>query len=55
MRGLGLLGMEERTRRLGGHLKITSDPGRGTLVRAALPVAELDARNDHETNSHLAG
>jgi signal transduction histidine kinase len=55
MRGLGLLGMEERTRRLGGYLKISSDPGRGTLVRAALPVAELDARTGNETNSHLAG
>ncbi len=55
MRGLGLLGMEERIRRLGGRLKITSEPGRGTLVRAALPVAELDARNGHEANSYIAG
>jgi signal transduction histidine kinase len=55
LRGLGLLGMEERVRRLGGRLKISSEPGRGTLVQAALPVAELDQRNQHETNSHLAG
>jgi signal transduction histidine kinase len=55
MRGLGLLGMEERIRRLGGGLKITSEPGRGTLVRAALPLAELDTRNGHEANSYLAG
>jgi signal transduction histidine kinase len=54
-RGLGLLGMEERVRRLGGRLKITSDPGRGTLVQAALPVAELDGRNGHEPHSHIAG
>ena len=55
MRGLGLLGMEERIRRLGGHLKISSEPGRGTLVRAVLPVAELSPRNGHEANSYLAG
>jgi len=55
MRGLGLLGMEERIRRLGGGLKISSEPGRGTLVRASLPVAELDGRNGHEANSYLAG
>ncbi len=55
LRGLGLLGMEERVRRLGGDLRITSKPGRGTLVRAALPVAELDQRNQHEAHSYLAG
>jgi signal transduction histidine kinase len=53
MRGLGLLGMEERVRRLGGRLKISSQPGRGTMVHAGLPVAELDQRNGHETNSYL--
>jgi signal transduction histidine kinase len=55
LRGLGLLGMEERVRRLGGRLKIVSKPGRGTLVHAALPVAELDQRNGHEAHSYLAG
>jgi signal transduction histidine kinase len=55
MRGLGLLGMEERVRRLGGRLKITSEPGRGTLVHAVLPVAELYQRNGHEGNSYLVG
>jgi len=55
MRGLGLLGMEERVRRLGGRLKISSEPGRGTMVHAGLPVAELDQRNGHETNSYLVG
>jgi signal transduction histidine kinase len=55
MRGLGLLGMEERVRRLGGRLKISSEPGRGTLVQAALPVAELDLRKGHEADSHLVG
>jgi signal transduction histidine kinase len=55
LRGLGLLGMEERVRRLGGRLKISSEPGRGTMVHAGLPVAELDQRNGHETNSYLVG
>lgn len=57
LRGLGILGMEERVRRLGGRLKISSQPGRGTVVSAALPVAELEQRNGnaHEANSHLVG
>jgi len=55
LRGLGLLGMEERVRRLGGRLKITSEPGRGTLVHAALPAAELDPRSGHEADSYLVG
>jgi signal transduction histidine kinase len=54
-RGLGLLGMEERVRRLGGRLKINSEPGRGTLIDAVLPVVELDQRNGHEADPHLVG
>jgi signal transduction histidine kinase len=41
VRGLGLLGMEERVRRLGGHLRLESQPGRGTRVSAELPLLEL--------------
>ena len=37
-RGLGILGMEERVRRLGGTFAIDSDPGHGTTVRAELPL-----------------
>lgn len=37
-RGLGILGMEERVRRLGGTLAIDSHPGQGTTVRAELPI-----------------
>ena len=38
-RGLGILGMEERIRQLGGTLAIQSTPGNGATVRATLPVA----------------
>jgi signal transduction histidine kinase len=37
-RGLGLLGMEERVGRLGGHLNVRSAPGNGTTVVAELPL-----------------
>ena len=37
-RGLGILGMEERVRRLGGWLSIESQPGKGSVVRARLPL-----------------
>ena len=36
-RGLGLLGMEERVRELGGTLRVSSAPGRGTSVEIHLP------------------
>jgi signal transduction histidine kinase len=49
VRGLGLLGMEERVRRLGGRLAIESNPGRGTAIVAELPVADAA---DNETNAH---
>jgi signal transduction histidine kinase len=55
MRGLGLLGMEERVRRLGGRLQISSEPGKGTLIQAALQVAALDQRNGNGANSNSAG
>ena len=38
-RGLGLLGMEERVKQLGGRLEIQSQPGKGTALRVTLPVA----------------
>jgi signal transduction histidine kinase len=47
VRGLGLLGMEERVRHLGGKFEIDSRPGRGTHLHIGLPLASLngDARN----------
>ena len=37
--GLGLLSMRERAELSGGHLFIQSAPGRGTVIRAAWPIA----------------
>ena len=48
-KGLGLLGMEERVRELGGSLRVSSSPGRGTSVEIRLPrpnTGELDEDSD---------
>jgi signal transduction histidine kinase len=37
-RGMGLLGMEERVRRLGGKITIQSAPGKSTTVKTELPI-----------------
>src|SRR5690606_28472216 len=37
--GLGLFGMQERAAYVGGRVEIRSRPGRGTTVRAEVPVA----------------
>ena len=37
-RGVGMLGIEERIRQLGGRLEVESAPGKGTTLRATLPV-----------------
>jgi two-component system sensor histidine kinase UhpB len=36
--GLGLFGMRERAEYVGGRVEVTSEPGRGTVVRAAVPA-----------------
>jgi len=37
-RGLGILGMQERVRRLGGTFEVNSRPGRGTIITFQLPL-----------------
>jgi signal transduction histidine kinase len=37
---LGLQGMRERMKRLGGTVKVESSPGEGTTIRAQVPLAE---------------
>jgi signal transduction histidine kinase len=49
--GLGLLGMEERVREIGGTLDIKSQPGRGTRISILLPVPE----EQHELSSVNSG
>ena len=44
-RGIGLLGMEERVKRLGGTITIDSQPAAGTTIRAELPLHA--AKNSH--------
>ena len=46
-RGLGLLGMEERVRHVGGRFVLDSERGRGAMLRAELPIAVLSESNGH--------
>jgi len=43
-RGLGLVGMEERVRRLGGEFEVQSEPGKGALVRVNCRLTRRVAR-----------
>ena len=36
--GIGIAGMQERVKQLGGTLEIQSEPGRGTVISVELPV-----------------
>lgn len=40
--GLGLAGMEERVRLLGGVLSVESHPGRGTTIEVSVPLPRSD-------------
>ena len=48
---MGLLGMEERVKHLGGLFTITSHPGRGTEVRATFPLAISAGTGEKATTS----
>lgn len=47
--GLGLAGMQERAKALGGELHIDSQPGRGTIVRLSVPLE--DSRGESKEGS----
>ncbi|TAK94060.1 MAG: sensor histidine kinase, partial [Verrucomicrobia bacterium] len=45
----GLVGMEERTKRMDGKLSIESVPGAGTCVQVEIPINSIQAPDGHET------
>ena len=47
MRGLGLVGMNERVSQLGGVLKVDSDPARGTCLQVELPLPSSSADREN--------
>ena len=57
-KGMGLLGIQERVARLGGHCQVHSAPGHGTLLSVELPFerAESNERTaTREQNPHPVG
>ena len=53
-RGMGLLGMEERVKRLGGRITVDSQPGAGTKIEAELPLTGKSAPGANEKNQNPA-
>ena len=52
-RGWGLAGMRERAESVGGELKLSSNPGRGTLVEVAVPIGEfIQGRAEESIHEH---
>jgi signal transduction histidine kinase len=51
-RGLGLIGIQERVRELGGELALISQPHNGTALSAKIPLAQEAPRH---AGSHSAG
>jgi glucose-6-phosphate-specific signal transduction histidine kinase len=50
-RGLGLIGMEERVKELGGYLRFVSLPGQGVRVEFQLPfVAQMEVSRDSDSD-----
>jgi len=54
VKGLGLLGIQERVNRLGGKCTIHSVPGSGTILAVELPFSGT-SEDLRETNSHPVG
>lgn len=51
-RGLGLVGIEERVMELGGELTLRSQPQKGTVLSAKIPMAQEVMSSEH---THTAG
>ena len=45
---LGILGMSERAKLLGGMLVVTSTPGKGTTIMLVVPLVRTEETVDHE-------
>jgi hypothetical protein len=52
-KGMGLIGMEERVRRLKGRFRIDSQPGSGTVLSFLFP--NLEPAKDSEQPSGIRG
>jgi signal transduction histidine kinase len=56
MKGLGLLGIQERVARLGGKCRVHSQPGSGTILSVELPFAKQHwSTGALEPHSHTVG
>jgi len=55
VRGMGLLGMEERVRHLGGTFEIDSKPGLGTRLEVKLPLAAMNGNGNNGNRPHITG
>ena len=53
--GLGLLGLDERVRELGGILTIASSQGHGTILRVTMPVPLSSVATEEAALANLAG
>jgi len=51
-RSIGLLGMRERAALLGGEVRVSGEPGRGTAVRVRIPLPQQGGANRHENSNH---
>ena len=51
-RSIGLLGMRERAALLGGEVRFTGEPGKGTTVRVRIPLHSQNRTNRYENSNH---